>query len=101
MQGLPSTAGKRSFTLDCALSPATGMGCTGFWVGGGVVHEAKAFGAPHCTLAKGFARPPPSEPDVPFVLFDSLAANGSGIFTPPSPAFRNAIWVVSLLNMVI
>lgn len=62
-----------------------------------MVQEDKAFGAPHCTLANGLDNPPPS---VPFALFESLAANGSGIFTPPSPAFRNAIWVVSLLNIV-
>jgi hypothetical protein len=65
-----------------------------------VVQEANALGAPHCTLANGLDKPPPSEPGVPFALFESLAAKGSGIFTPPSPAFRNAIWVVSLLNIV-
>lgn len=65
-----------------------------------MVQEDKAFGAPHCTLANGLDKPPPSAPGVPFALFESLAANGSGIFTPPSPAFRNAIWVVSLLNIV-
>lgn len=100
-QGLPSTAGNLSFTLDWALSPTTGAGRTGLCVGGGDVQDAKALGAPHLTLAKGFDKPPPSAFCAPFVPLDSLAENGSGILIPPSPAFRSAICVVNLLSMAI
>src|SRR5690242_282567 len=52
-------------------------------------------------LAKGFDSAPPSESWAPFALFDSLAANGSGILTLPRPALRRAICVVNLLSMAI
>jgi hypothetical protein len=96
--GRPSTGGKRNFTPVWALSPGMGTGWTGFCGGGGVVHDARALGAPHLTFAKGFAKPVPSASPL-FVLLLLEAAKGSGILTPPSPALRRAIWVVSLLNM--
>ena len=52
------------------------------------------------TFAKGFAKPAPSA-SPPFVLLLLEAAKGSGILTPPSPALRSAICVVSLLNMAL
>lgn len=98
IHGRPSTAGNRSFVDVLARSPTAGGVCTGFCGGGGVVHDAKALGAPHFTLANGFANPAPSSA----LFFDDdeeAAANGSGIETPPSPALRSASWVVSLENM--
>jgi hypothetical protein len=101
-QGLPSTGGNRSLTPVCALSPGIGTGWTGFCGGGGVVHDARALGAPHLTLAKGFAKPAPSFASPLFVLLPlEDEAKGSGILTPPSPALRSAICVVSLLNIAL
>jgi hypothetical protein len=77
---------------------------TGVWGGGGVVQDCRAFGTPHCTFAKGLAKPvsPPSAPLVlPFLVFP--LPNKSSVFgslTLPNPAFRRAILVPSELNII-
>jgi hypothetical protein len=75
----------------------------GFWGGGGVVQDCRAFGTPHCTFANGLAKPvsPPSAPLV-FPFFVLPLPNKPSVLgseTLPSPAFRRAILVPRELNM--
>ena len=92
-------AGNFSFTLFCALSPATGGSRTGFGGGGGVCHEEKAFGTPHVTFANGFFIPPPSCSTFDVELPSDFGKEGSDTF--PRPALWRAILVPILLNILV
>lgn len=94
--GLPSIAGNLSFTLLWALSPIFGGSRTVVGGVGGACHEEKALGIPHCTLAKGFAKPSDGDPSA-FLLSD---LGNEGSFTSPRPARCSAIFVPSLLNIM-
>jgi len=101
--GRPSAVGNCNLGWLCARSPMFGGLRTGFCGGGGVVQDCRAFGTPHCTFANGLAKPvsPPSAPFV-FPFFVLPFPNKPSVFgsdTPPSPAFRRAIFVPRELNM--
>jgi hypothetical protein len=98
IHGLLFFSGNTNFACVCALSPIRGGWRTGFCGAAGVDHDARAFGTPHCTFAKGFANAPAPSSALFALLFP--LPNISSVLMLPNPAFRRASFVPSELNMV-
>lgn len=104
--GRPLASGKGNLACDCARSPICGGLRTGFCGGGGVCHDCSALGTPHCTFAKGFAKPAAASSAAAFPFFElglllpkKLSVLGSE--TLPNPALRRASLVPSELSMLL